>query len=96
MPDGSTAPRRPSHGMPLWTFLFAASDAPLQSARVVAPDRAKAIIMMAGLLGANMSVTPGTSPASEVIVQCSGRLDELEARVVSIITRDGRFIEAAR
>lgn len=81
--------------MKLWTFIFASAEAMLQSARVAAPDRAKACILMAGMTGLEMKTASGESPAPGVILQSSGLVEESEPRIISVVTRDGRLIEAA-
>lgn len=87
MSDGSSFKRPPpSHGLPLWTFLFTEPDLPLQSARVAAADRIKAHIMLAGFLG-------DKTPSRGVLCHCTGRLDVTLPCVASVITRPGEFID---
>lgn len=76
--------------MKLWSFLFTRPDHDLQSARVAAPDRVVACMIMGAELG--VDITPARDRRTDVICQYAGEVEMLEASLVRAVRRDGRLV----
>lgn len=80
--------------MKLWTILFADPAFSYQSARIAAPARYEALMLMAAELGTSFNLDPKSKPARNVIIQYAGDIAVPCPQIVRIVERGGGILEA--
>ena len=79
--------------MKLWSFIFCDPAAKLQSARVAAPDKATACLVLSTVLEIPLDPSQPRLGA-EVLLQYAGDVDAADAGLLSAVLPDGREVAA--